>query len=156
MYFGAHGQANGLDCVLKAMAEIGKMPGLEQVRLRMVGDGPLKPGLIALARDLGLGNVDFERPVPKTRIPSLAAEADAFMASGAVNDPVAEAGAGITVPPEDPRALAGAIARLVAMPADRRAAMGRAGRAYVEANHGFDVLADRLADCLDQAVARHS
>ncbi len=184
MYFGAHGQANGLDCVLKAMAEVGKMTGLQGVRLRMIGDGPLKPGLMAMARDLGIRNVDFEPPVPKARIPSLAAEADAFvltvrdlpglyrfgismnklfdylaaarpiiMASSAVNDPVADGGAGITVPPEDSHALAAAIARLATMPADHRAAMGRAGRAYVEKNHGFDMLAGRLAACLDQALA---
>lgn len=184
MYLGAHGLANGLDCVLKAMAELKKMPATDHIRLRMIGDGPMKPELMGIARSLGLDNVVFEDPVPKSRIPALAAEADAFVitvrdlpklyrfgismnkifdyfaaarpiviASGAANNPVEEAGAGITVPPEDPAALARAIADLAALPADRRTALGRSGRAYVEKNHSFDALAGKLAATLDQVVA---
>lgn len=183
MYFGAHGQANGLDCLLKAMAEIKKMPGMTHVRLRMIGDGPLKPYLLDLARDLGLDNVEFGAPVPKKKIPALAAESDAFvitvldlpqlyrygismnklfdyfaagrpiiMASSAANNPVEEAGAGITLRPGDPVALAKAIASLVVLPTDQRAAMGRAGRRYVEKNHDFRILAKKLAVTLNEVV----
>lgn len=183
MYFGAHGQANGLDCVLRAMAELQKRPDMRHVRLRMIGDGPLKPSLLKLAEELQLANVEFSDPVPKREIPKLAAEADAFVfnlidapvfkygissnklfdfLAGArpiifccksSNNPVADARAGITIPPGDPVALSQAIVTLATMPLDERKAMGRAGRAYVEQNHGFDSLAARFADMLNELVA---
>jgi glycosyltransferase involved in cell wall biosynthesis len=81
MYFGAHGQANGLECILEAMKLVSKhiSPGL--IKLRMIGDGPLKPDLICLAKRLELQNVSFDAPVPKSAIPALAGEADAFFIS---------------------------------------------------------------------------
>lgn len=185
MYFGAHGQANGLDCLLKAMAELKKIPAMTHVRLRMIGDGPLKPSLLDLARELGLDNVEFGAPVSKKEIPALAAEADGFVFNlidapvfkfgissnklfdflaaarpivfccDSSNNPVEEAGAGITVPPGDHVALAKAIASLVALPADQRAEMGRDGRIYVEENHDFRVLAATLAGTLNDMVSEH-
>jgi glycosyltransferase involved in cell wall biosynthesis len=177
MYFGAHGQANGLDNVLQAM----KLVQGQHIRLRMIGDGPLKLALMAQARHLGLRNVSFEPSVPKSQIPSLAAEADAFvfnlidapvfrygissnklfdfMASerpvvfscDSANNPVADAQAGLTVRAGRPDELADAILKIVAMSAADRRRMGSAGRAYVEQNHGFQQLSSRLAAMLDQA-----
>jgi len=79
MYFGAHGQANGLDCVLEAMAELSKQTNLQHVCLRLIGDGPLKSALMAQASQLNLSTVFFEDPVPKANIPQLASQADAFV-----------------------------------------------------------------------------
>jgi len=79
MYFGAHGQANGLDNVLQAMAVLKTMPDMQHVRLKLIGDGSLKLALQELANKLNLNNVEFCPPVPKQHIPSLAAEADAFV-----------------------------------------------------------------------------
>lgn len=186
MYFGAHGQANGLDNILAAMAQLRELDLVRPVRLRLIGDGPLKPRLVEQARRLGLENVVFEPSVPKAAIAGLAAEADAFIvnlvdlpiyrygislnklfdylaagrpivfAGASANDPVAEARAGLSVPPGDPGALAGAIARLVALPEAERAEMGRNAHAYVQTHHDFRVLARRLADCLDAVVSeRH-
>lgn len=183
MYFGAHGLANGLDNILTAMGRVrDKRPDL-YVRLRLIGDGPQKAVLIGQAKRMGLDNVVFEPPVPKAAIPALAAEADAFVvnlvdspiyrygislnklfdylaagrpivfAGAAVNDPVAEARAGLSVPPGDPEALAGAIVRLAALPEAERMEMGRNAYAYVQAHHDFRVLARRLADCLDAVVS---
>ncbi|HSI48407.1 MAG TPA: glycosyltransferase family 4 protein [Ideonella sp.] len=68
------------------------------------------------------------------------------------NDPVAEAGAGITVPPESPEAVAEGIKRLLCLPAATRKAMGRQGRAFVLAEHAYPVLAKRfLAACTPPA-----
>ena len=182
MYFGAHGQANGLSNVLKAMAELQQRPDRRHLRLRLIGDGPLKPELICLAQQLDLHNVEFEAPVPKQQIPALAAKADAFVfnlidtpvfkfgissnklfdyLAGArpiifscesSNNPVEEAQAGITVPPDNPAALAEAISTLAAMSRDERAAMGHAGRVYVEKHHNYDALAERFAAMLDELV----
>ncbi|OAK61366.1 glycosyltransferase WbuB [Variovorax paradoxus] len=79
MYLGAHGQANGLHTVLLAMKLLQERATVPAIRLRMVGDGALKPVLIAQARQLGLRNVSFEPAVPKREVPALAAQADAFV-----------------------------------------------------------------------------
>lgn len=79
MYFGAHGNANGLDRVIRSMRIVAGHPAGRHIRLRLIGDGPLKPRLIALAHEIGADNVTFEAPVPKQGIPALAAEADAFI-----------------------------------------------------------------------------
>jgi glycosyltransferase involved in cell wall biosynthesis len=182
MYFGAHGQANGLDNVLRAMKLLQDGHFGQAVRLRLIGDGPLKPALMHLAEALQLRNVCFEQPVAKNRIPTLAAEADAFvfnliyapvfrygisanklfdyMASGrpilfscdAANNPVHDAGAGLTVEPGKPEALAEAIEKIASMPKDELQRMGRGGREYVERNHDFKNLSGRLAGVLDDVV----
>jgi len=180
MYFGAHGEANGLDCVLRAMDELQRRPPQRSVRLRLIGDGALKPALVQLARELGLENIVFEDPVAKQAIPGLARDADGFvfnlidapvfkygissnklfdfLAAGrpivfscsSSNNPVGEAGAGLTVPPGNPVVLADAIRSLIAMPGRQRDAMGQAGRRYVEDRHSFDVLGAQLAATLEQ------
>ncbi len=183
MYFGAHGQANGLDNLLQAMHLVEQMPDGAHIRLRLIGDGPLKPALMAQAQKMGLKNVQFEASVPKKQIPALAAEADAFVfnlidapvfrfgissnklfdflagerpvifSCDASNNPVDEAQAGLTVPPGQPQAIADAMLRLAAMPVEERQRMGRNGREYVEQNHGFSQLAGKLAAELDAVCA---
>jgi glycosyltransferase involved in cell wall biosynthesis len=181
MYFGAHGQANGLDNVLLAMQALQQMPGAGHIRLCLIGDGPLKPQLMQQAKALGLGNVTFEEPVPKSQIPAMAAQADAFViavldlpelykygismnklfdylaamrpiliASDAANNPVADAQAGITVMPGQPQSLAEAILAMSKLSPDERQRMGMAGRRYVEENHSFDKLTQRLANTLNE------
>lgn len=183
MYFGAHGQANGLDNLLQAMKLVQDRPGDQRIVLRMIGDGPLKPALMAQAQQLGLTNVSFEPSVPKSCIPAIAAEADAFviavldlpklyrygismnklfdylaaarpiiMASNAVNNPVDDAQAGLTVGAGKPNELAEAILKIAALPIEERQRMGRAGREYVEKNHGFQQLSGRLAQVLDDSI----
>ena len=60
------------------------------------------------------------------------------------NNPVEEAKAGITVPPENRKALARAITKLVAMKPKERIQMGKNGLQYVKRYHDIRVLADRL------------
>jgi glycosyltransferase involved in cell wall biosynthesis len=52
---------------------------------------------------------------------------------------------GSLVPPGSPRELAGAIVDLLALPGERRAAMGAAGRAFVLEHCNVDREAERLA-----------
>ena len=180
MYFGAHGQANGLETLLlsmKILAQQGREGGL---RLRMIGDGAQRRSLIAMATQLGLLNVSFEEAVSKSEIPNLAAQADAFiisvldlpnlyrfgvsmnklfdylaanrpiiLAGNIPQNPVAESNSGITVAPNNPEALAGAIATLASLPISERTRMGAAGFEFVKANHSFALLAKRLAAVLD-------
>lgn len=180
MYFGAHGQANGLDNILQAMKLVHEQVAPGTIKLRMIGDGPLKSDLVRLMENMGLNNVSFESTVPKKDIPKVASEADAFViavlnkpllyrygismnklfdylaaerpiviASNAINNPVADAGAGLTVPPGDPKSLAKAVIELSRMSIEERRQLGVSGRKYVEENHGFDRLAERLATTLN-------
>lgn len=184
VYFGSHGLSNDLDVLLKAFHGFEQeYAGKRLVRLRMIGDGPLKPDLMKMAEELGIRNVSFEPLRPRSEVPALASEADAcvvvvgdverlyrygialnklfdYMGAGrpvisaaaAVNDPVAEAGAGLSVPP-DPDSLKKALLEMVDMPPARRAAMARAGRRYMLENHDYRVLAGRFAELLDRTVA---
>jgi len=64
------------------------------------------------------------------------------------NDPVAEAGCGLTVAPESPTAVAEGLIALAARTPDERAAMGARGRAFVIAHHSYRVLAQRFIDAV--------
>ncbi|HZG58501.1 glycosyltransferase family 4 protein [Paenibacillus sp.] len=57
---------------------------------------------------------------------------------------VEESGAGLACESENPQALADIVKELRAMPAERRAAMGRAGQAYFRAHYDKELLLDRL------------
>ncbi|WP_286758478.1 glycosyltransferase family 4 protein [Ralstonia sp. RL] len=182
MYLGSFGNANGVDQLLDAMSVLQKRFPERRVHLRLIGDGPLKSSFHELALSRGLKNVTFEPPVPKNKISNLAAEADAFVvcladvplyrfgislnklfdylaagrpvvfAGRTANNPVAEARAGVTVPPCDPESFANAVISLIDMPAEERAAMGGRGRKYVEEVYSFEILAKKFADVLDAAA----
>lgn len=186
MYLGAHGGANGLDNLVRAMRIVQDRPEAAHIRLRLIGDGPLKPGLRGLAAELGATNLAFEAPVPKHRVAALSAQADAFVFNlvdapmfrygispnklydymaaqrpvifccNASNDPIAESGGGISVAPGRPDLLAEAILRLAATPRERRAAMAAAARRHVEARHSFERLAADLARVLDESASGKS
>lgn len=79
----------------------------------------------------------------------LAAARPTIISTNAANNPIAEANAGLTVPPESPEALARAILELAAMPHAERVEMGRAGRLHAESHYSMKKLAERLAATLD-------
>ncbi|MEA9601201.1 glycosyltransferase family 4 protein [Polynucleobacter sp. MG-28-Ekke-A2] len=183
MYFGSHGQANGLDNILRAMKLVQESPDGHSISLRMIGDGPLKLALMALSNELSLKNVIFEPPISKNQIPSLAAEAHAFIfnlidapvfkygissnklfdymvterpiifSCNSTNNPISEAHAGLTVSADNPKALARAILKIATTPLEERKNMGRSGRNYVEKNHGFAQLSEKLAAVLNEVLA---
>ena len=142
----------------------------------MVGQGPEKEDLQYLVKTKNLGNVSFLPSIPKTSIPALLAEMDAvyigwnrnslyrfgvspnklmdyMMAAKPVihaieagNDLVAESGCGISVAPENPKAIADAVLHLFEMSQEERAAMGRQGSDYVKAHHDYSVLARKFLE----------
>jgi glycosyltransferase involved in cell wall biosynthesis len=60
------------------------------------------------------------------------------------NDPVADAGCGLTVAPEDAQAMVAGIEALRALGPQRRAELGQRGRAFALANHTYPVLGQRF------------
>jgi glycosyltransferase involved in cell wall biosynthesis len=79
----------------------------------------------------------------------LAAGRPVLFCCASSNNPVAEAGAGATVPPENPQALSEAILNLASLPVAERAKMGAAGRQHLEENYDMKCLAARLASSLE-------
>ena len=74
LYAGAHGPANGLDVVLEAAA---LLRDRQDIRILLVGDGPIKRELQVEAARQKLTNVEFRAPVPKNAMPALLTDADA-------------------------------------------------------------------------------
>ncbi|MEO7336100.1 MAG: glycosyltransferase WbuB, partial [Caldimonas sp.] len=70
------------------------------------------------------------------------------------NDPVAEAGCGLTVRPESAEAVAAGLRQLAALSLEERRAMGDKGREFVRAHHIYPVLAQRFIDAVSDAPAR--
>jgi glycosyltransferase involved in cell wall biosynthesis len=182
MYAGSHGLANALDSVLDAAAILNKdAPG--RFCFRFLGDGRNKRELRRRVETENIANVVFEDQVPRRQIFSILQDADAFIiatkktdlyrygislnklheymaaarptifAGESRNNPIAEASAGITVAPEDPRAIARAVQTVALMSTDERWAMGLRARRYVEEHHDFTVLARRLELVLQSVLA---
>ena len=172
-FVGTLGVANALEALIGAA----RLLAGEDVRFVLVGQGPEAERLQALAADLP--NVAFVGAVPKPDVPAtlrvfdacyvgyhrsplyrfgispnkvfdyMAASRPIILAAEAANDVVGDAGCGLTVPPDDPAALADAIRRLRAMPAEELARLGSNGRAYVEREHTYPILARRYLELLE-------
>lgn len=187
IYAGAHGHANALETVVQCARIVQDSPYGNTVRFRLIGEGPHKRHLQMQAAEYQLTNIYFEPALPKANIHTVLAEADAFLmtlrrsrvfqhgvspnklfdymavgrpvifAVAASNNPISEVGAGLTIPPEDPRAMAHAVIDLVRKTPDQRREMGRKGRDAVIRNYGFATLTDKLEEFLEQiAMSPHS
>ena len=73
-YCGLHGLFQGMEVVVEAAARLAGHPGIKFV---MVGDGPSKRSLIALADSRGVTNLRFEDTVPRPMVASILASCDA-------------------------------------------------------------------------------
>jgi len=173
MYLGSFVQSMALDVVLDA-ARILLAKGRNDIRLVLIGDGSERQRLVSRARHLGLANLEIRAPVPKSAVPAVLAGADCLlccfknspvyryglsmnklcdylmsdrpiiMAGTSAYDPVAEAGAGLTIPGEDSDALARAIETMADLPQRRRVEMARRGKAWVRKYHSLPALTDTL------------
>jgi len=182
-YAGSLCRANSLKTVIDAATLLQKR-NREDVRFRLVGTGPLKARLVQIARDRGLRNIQFAGPVTKHEVYAELSGAHALVlalqnvplyrfgtslnklydymavarpilfAGNSYNNAVAHSCCGLVVPPEDPEAMANAVEQLAAMTTEQRWQMGLRGRKYVEQNHDFARLAERLDGFLADVVNR--
>jgi len=178
MFLGGFVASNSVDTILDAAAVL-KARGRRDIRFLLVGSGTDRESLIRSAHDRGLDNVDFPPPVPKREIARVMGQADAFiyglrdlplyrfgvvlnkltdyLAGGrpiiffgkSPYDPVRDVGAGYSVPPGKPEAIADAIERLTALSPEARLQMGRNGRRYLEEHHNIPKLAQRLLAAIE-------
>lgn len=175
VYAGTHGLSQGLEVLVEAgrLLEARGLP----VTFLLVGDGSEKPRLMELAR--GVSTVRFLDSLPKREIPEVVAAADVYAvtlrdlplfrgavpsklyeamsaakpvvlaAYGEAPDLLAEADAGLSVPPEDAPAFAEAVERLMEDPELCRR-LGANGRRLVEDRYDREKLVDRFEAMLKE------
>lgn len=165
VFAGAHGQANGLDAVLSAAAEL-RRRRRDDIKIVLIGEGKLKPLLQQRAATESLTNVIFCPAVSKARLAGLMTSTDVglqilanvpafyfgtspnkffdYIAAGVpvlinypgwLADVVRASECGFAVPPDD----AGAFADALCAAADERAVLpGMGQRAKMLARTEFD------------------
>jgi colanic acid biosynthesis glycosyl transferase WcaI len=179
VYCGTIGMGHAVGTLIEAarrLEEAGK-----KHELLIVGDGAERAELEARARRLGLAEVRFAGRMPRGQLPDLLATAEVTVATqrnlplladalstkvleymaaarpvvaaatGWTAEVVAEAKAGVVCPPEQPAALAEAIAGLTADPRRART-LGLNGRRYVETNLTRHVAVERIELALHSMV----
>jgi putative colanic acid biosynthesis glycosyltransferase WcaI len=170
MYSGLFGIKHSLEVLLEAAA---KLRDRKDIVFFLLGNGARKDALVSQTREMNLDNVIFGDERVVGEVPSLLARADVCFAAvrpeqyprkvisvkvfeymacekpvvGALSGESAriidESGGGIVVPPGDASATADAILTLYDDPT-RRAAMGIAGRRYVDQHYSRSAWAMRL------------
>ena len=174
-YVGGHGLSNALDMLIEAGADA----RLKEIGIVCIGNGPEKERLVGKARAIG-SQIIFLPSVPKRSIPEVLNLFDIlyigwtksplyrfgispnklyeYMMAGvpiihavdAANDPVQEAGCGVSVVPADVSALCEGISRLVSVTLEERRQMGERGRRYVEEHHVVSGLAQKFLQAVWQ------
>lgn len=174
-YTGTLGLANSLDTLIEAAVLI---RDLSDVHFILAGRGRERARLEQQVVRHGLCNVIFTGPVPKRQVQSLLAAVDACYIGWRVSslyqwgiaanklaeyfwagkpvlhsfsgryDPNEKSGGGITVPAEDPQALAAAIRKLHDMPEAERRRMGENGRRAALEHYDYAKLAIKLEQVL--------
>ncbi len=185
LYAGAHGLSNDLGVVLEAAKILQDATAFSDVIITFLGDGKEKPALQKRADSLGLTNVLFLPPVPKSEIGAALAGADACLAilkpieeykttypnkvfdymaagrpvalaiDGVIREVIESAGCGIFAQPGNPSVLAEAIKTLAANREHSRR-MGLAGRKYLEEHFSRTVIAEKLLGVLESLSAGDS
>lgn len=177
-YAGSHGIANGLFAVVETAHRL-QLNGHRHIEFNLIGDGPLKPALQKRAQELKLENLNFMNSVPKTEIYKTLKNADAFLmplrkanvfrwgvspnklfdylalkrpliySIDSSFNPAIQANCGISVPPENPAALADGVLRLAALSADERAQMAERGFTFLTENFLLPHAAEKFLEALD-------
>lgn len=182
VYAGAIGEANNLSTLIESAQLLQNQP----VFFHIVGDGPMKPMLEEFCTTSAVKNVFFYGALPKTEALKMIKGADVLyfsltdspvfrygissnklfdylgsgkpilFASNSGNNPVQEAGAGITVAAENPGAVADGIRMFLNMSETERLVLGRKGRIYMETHHDIKHLAERLEQNLTRIVYNYT
>lgn len=174
-YAGALGMANDIPTILQS-AE--RLKGNPDIHFLLVGDGKERPNLETAARSMGLENVTFTGPRPKSEMPHVLAASNACLATlmdipmfkttypnkvfdymaagrptilaidGVIREVVESANGGIFVPPGNPVALADAVVRLYKKPEQARS-MGMSARRHVSAHFNRNTQARQFIDLVE-------
>lgn len=173
-YTGNHSPANVLDTLIDA----GKNTTDEKVKYILIGNGNVKDELIEYAKSNNVTNVEFLDPILKDNMDNalqlldvcfislkkqnlfnygvspnklfdyMMAARPVIYAVEASNDPVKDCGCGITVPAEDPKAVAEAVIKIKNLTDEEKREMGQKGKEYVLENHMYHPLAEKFLNAL--------
>lgn len=176
VYAGAHGYANGLDNIIKAVKIINKKIDSTKYKVYFIGNGPEKNKLINLAKSLNISNIEFINQVEKNKIPSILYNADIllfnlkkldifkfglspnklfdYMCSGKMiisscfvdTDLVKKANCGYSIEPDNPELLAEAMMKAMKLSDKEKMIFGKNGINYVKEHHNIEKLAEKFEE----------
>jgi glycosyltransferase involved in cell wall biosynthesis len=181
MYVGGFGLDHDVATIIRTAKRL-QDEGDATFRFVVIGGGVRKAACEAEARSYELRNLEFRAPVPKSDLPMIQQEADiliaaitdsksyrfglnlnklcSYFASGKPvlfsgnppNDPVRDAGAGVSVAAENPGAMIAGLRELASMGVESRGEMGSRGRQYAQSALSMDVLSERMEKMLVSAI----
>lgn len=181
-YVGALGPANNVTDLISAAH---RMTEDSSIAFVIVGSGPMKQQYLDMIKAPGVKNVHFLPVVPRECLPSLLSQMDILyfgvkksglykhgtssnkmcdymMAAKPVIygvetpfDIVKDSQCGLSVPSEDPAAIAAAILELKALSQEDRQRMGMNGYQYIMKNYDYEVLAQRMEKIMESIIANH-
>ncbi len=183
-YLGTFGAGQGLDAVVDA-ARLLHADGV-RAHVALVGDGPGRAALEADLANRPVSNVTLHAPIPRDDTRAFYNACDVVLVPHAalpvLGDTVPskifevmacsrplvaalrgegariveQSGGGLLAEPGNAASIADGVKRALAMPADRQATMGEAGRAFVLAHYDRRALAARYLQTLQQMTLRQA
>lgn len=184
IYAGIHGIAQGLESLVETARLLHTDERLrnDDVHILLIGDGPRKAEVTALAANYQLPNLTFLSEKPRPEIPGFLSAADVAIiplrnlaifngalpskmfdawacqlpvllsVDGEARAILEEARGGWFVPPEDPWKMAEGILRMKNLPSQERQNMGLNGRSYTSRHYSRQALAEKLLGLLKGIV----
>lgn len=172
----------GIDTLIEAFALLQGRPGMENVRLEIVGTGPDLAALRHKVEAAGMkGLVEFTGGIPHDAVPGQLHRFDVFVAlsredsesfgvsvieasacglpvvvsdAGGLPEVVVNEATGVVVPRNDPAAAAEQMWRLIHS-AEVREQWGKAGREHVMKNYEWSACVERMVKVLETTVAEY-
>jgi glycosyltransferase involved in cell wall biosynthesis len=175
MYLGGFSLTHDIDTIIEAARILKDEKGFKFI---IIGGGKGKDKCEETVRLHSLNNIIFKDPVNKVEIPHVLEEADVLIASvrntpvyqfginsnkifdylgsgrpiifagNTPNDPVTDACAGITIPPEDPIAMSDALKKMMHMSPLERKQLGNNGLEYARQHFDTHILAKHLENVI--------
>jgi len=179
VFFGGnHGLAQGLDVLVESARYLNDYP---EIKIIMLGDGPLKSKLIDMSESLKLRNIEFRDTVTLDEMPAYFEAADVAVVTlknvplmyswvpvklyeamamekpvitnlkGDAEEILMNSDAGLCVQPDNPQKLAEAIIELYKNK-EKIPQMGERGRKFITNNYNRNLIVKQLLDVFENAV----
>lgn len=175
LYTGTHGAANNLELLIKIAK---RLQNKDYIHFTLLGDGPLKLELMEKAKQIGLKNITFLSPVPKSTIKDYLKSADLlyvglknlplyrygmsmnkvfdYMASkkpilfvsNIENNIIEISNSGIVIKTEDVEQISNEIIKLSCECSSVREGFGENGYKYLSENFDIKILVNKLEKIL--------
>lgn len=179
MYLGGFSLTHDVRTIIEAAK---KLKDETNIKFIIIGGGKGKTQCEKIAKQYSLNNVIFKESVEKKEIPSVLEKADVLIATvkntpvyqfginsnkifdylgsgrpiifagNTPNNPVADAQAGVSIPPEDSIALSNALTRFLKMKPQERQQLGDNGLEYAKQHFDTHLLAKKLEKVFLQCV----